>query len=96
MKALALITHNKDKQTKWLFDRILAMIAYDVEICVVFINDGCHQLIENKIWKALPIYGVDKIYDFNTTLQRSEFLLMSKSISSTELRSMVTQADIIL
>lgn len=96
MKALALVTHNNDKQNKWLFDRILAMIAYDVELRIIFIHDGCKQLIENKIWKALPIYGVDEIYDFDATIQRHECLLCSKRISSAELKNMVAQADIIL
>ncbi len=96
MKALALVTDNNDKQIKWLFDRILAMIAYDIDLSIVFINEGCKQLIENKIWKALPMYGVDEIYDFDATIQKNDSLLRSESISSTELRLMVAQADIVL
>jgi sulfur relay (sulfurtransferase) DsrF/TusC family protein len=96
MKVLALVTDNNDKRVRWLFDRILAMIAYDVELRIIFINDGCKQLIDNKIWKALSMYGVDEIYDFDATIQRHECLLQSKRISSTELKSMIKQADIIL
>ncbi len=96
MKALALVTDNNDKQIKWLFDRVLAMIAYDIDLRIVFINEGCKQLIENKIWKALPMYGVDEIYDFDAIIQKNESLLRSESISSTELRLMVAQADIVL
>ncbi len=96
MKALALVTHNKDKQIKWLFDRILAMIVYDVEIYVVFVNDGCHQLVENKIWKALPVYGVDELFDYNATIKRENSLITSKSLSTQELKNMIAQADIIL
>ncbi len=96
MKALALITNNNDKQIKWLFDRILAMVAYDVDISIVFVGNGCKQLIENKVWKALPMYGVDEIYDFDATLPRQMFLLASKGISSTNLRLLAQQADIIL
>ena len=96
MKALALVTDNDDRQVRWLFDRILAMLAYDIELRIVFIEDGCKQLIENKIWKALPMYGVDEIYDFDATIHRHECLLPSESISSTEIKTMIAQADIIL
>ncbi len=96
MKALVLVTDNNDKHIRWLFDRVLAMIAYDIDLRVVFINEGCKQLIENKIWKALPMYGVDEIYDFDATIHKNESLLCSESISSTELRLMVAQADIVL
>lgn len=96
MKALALVTDNLEQPNKWLFDRILAMIAYDIDVSVVFVNDGCLQLLENKMWNALPIYGVDKIFDFDDSKKIQNHLLSSHSISLDELRTMVSLANIFL
>jgi len=96
MKALVLITQNNEKQIKWLFNRVMAIVAYDVDLSVVFVGDGCNQLTENKIWKSLPIYGVDNIFDFDTNLQREKYLLPTKSISANELKKIIAQSDLVL
>jgi len=63
MIALALVseTHN-NHSAQWQFDKIMAAIAYDFDIQVVFIHHGIKQLETNKAWNSLTLYGVDQVF----------------------------------
>ncbi len=97
MKALAFIAENNDDKLQWIFDRVIAMLAYDIEIQVVFIHMGCQQLSHFKAWKSLAIYGVDRVFVLEDNLPLvDESLIKFTAISKQKLQQLIQHVDIII
>jgi len=97
MKAVALISNNDLTKCQWQFDRIMAAIAYDFDLSVVFICEGIQQIISNKAWKCLSRYGVDKVYYHGKNrLQNNEALFNAELLSQYQLQKLIKTADVLL
>ncbi len=98
MKTVALITQkNKTKSAQWQFDQVMAAIAYDLDLTIVFVNQGITQLRHNRAWKCLTLYGIDSIYVLyeNDTINKSS-LIPANEINMSELKQMISEARLIL
>ena len=98
MKAVALISNNDDVKSNWQFDRVMAAISYDFDLSVIFMCDGYQQILNNKAWKCLSLYGVDHVYLYHDEAPSiiDNALFKVKSLSGTQLKQLVVNADIIL
>lgn len=98
MKALALISEkNNSNAAQWQFDKIMAAIAYDFELSIVFLFDGVAQLQKNQAWKSLEIYGIENIYKLsdnhpNTLKSTINYI----EVNDEQLNQLIQQSDIIL
>ncbi|VAW34272.1 hypothetical protein MNBD_GAMMA01-1580 [hydrothermal vent metagenome] len=98
MKALALITAagNTDV-TQWQFNKIMAAIAYDLELNIVFMCAGVEQLTNNKIWKCLELYGVENIFVLEQNLYTPQnYLFGATKIDTNRLQQLIQLSDIII
>ncbi len=97
MKTLALITHKiNSQQAHWQFDKVMAAIAYDLDLSIVFAYDGLSQLQHSKMWLSLELYGVDKIYHLGNNIIMPDTVLKSKNISLNDLKRHIKAAELIL
>lgn len=98
MKAVTLISNNDGVRSKWQFDQVMAAISYDFDLSVVFMCEGCQQIIKNKAWKCLSIYGVDRVYFYHDEVPSiiDNALFKVQSLSSKQLKQLVRNADILL
>ncbi len=98
MKALALITEQQDsKAAQWQFDKVMAAIAYDLDLTIVFLNDGRQQLQFNQAWKCLNIYGVTSIYAINENHEKNtEYLINAKSMNMVEFKQLISKSEFLL
>ena len=98
MKTIALITEkNATKSAQWQFDKVMAAIAYDLDLTIVFVNDGIKQLQLNPAWKCLNIYGLDSIYVVsNQTNKKKDFLIHVDEINMTELKQLISGSQLLL
>ncbi len=98
MKAVAIISETENTHSaQWQFDKVMAAIAYDLELTVVFMPNAITQLIHTKAWNSLKLYGVNDIYTWGT--EESEVLnaiIPTQKIDIITLRLMIQQADIVL
>jgi tRNA 2-thiouridine synthesizing protein C len=94
-------------------DALLAAAVYEQDIAVLFLNDGIFQLLRHqnaekghtmdhgRMVRALPIYGVDKIYVHKPSLTsrgltKGDLLLDAVEMSNTETRDFMNAFDQIL
>lgn len=98
MKALALITEQQDsKAAQWQFDKVMAAIAYDLDLTIVFLNHGIQQLQFNQAWKCLNIYGVTSIYAITEKhIQNTAYLIDAKSMNIAELKNLISKSEFVL
>lgn len=99
MNAVALITQNPidQKHSTWQYDKIMAAIAFDIDVTVVFIEDGVNHILDNKVWKSLDLYGVEHVfYVSNQLLDPTKQLFNAKKISHEQLSDMIAQTEMML
>jgi len=97
MKAIAFITEfSSSETTQWQLDKVMAAIAYDLDISIVFMHDGLSQLENNKAWCALEMYGVENIYYLNFTDKLIKPLFKVKQITTITLKKLTSLAELIL
>jgi sulfur relay (sulfurtransferase) DsrF/TusC family protein len=98
MKAVAFVTQaNNSIKAQWQFDKIMAAIAFDLEINIIFINDGLEQIDKNQAWNSLSFYGAEDVYYFSSDKQTIEKpLFQIKSINKTELAHLINQAEVFI
>jgi sulfur relay (sulfurtransferase) DsrF/TusC family protein len=98
MKTLALITQKFNSDAaQWQFDKVMAAIAYDCELSVVFIGQGIEQLKHNKAWKSLEIYGINDVYTLtNDNQDMNKALISCKTLNQHQLKQLITCAQLIL
>ena len=98
MIAVAIISDVTDSSAAhWQFDKVLAAIAYDFEVYIVFIHKGKQQLATNKAWKCLDLYGVEEVFylsDETTPVEKTIFNV--REINTTQLKKILNQSDIII
>ena len=97
MKALAFVTHGNNMPTQWQYDKIMSAIAYDLEITIIFINDGLEQIHNNQSWKCLDIYGIKEVYYFSPDCQAivTPIFQVSK-IGEEKLHRLIKQAEVFI
>ena len=98
MKAVAFINSNDNLRGKWQFDRVMSAISYDFDLSVIFICDGCQQIINNKAWKCLSMYGIDRVYLYHDEASSiaDNALFNIQPLSSKQLQQLVGDADVLL
>ena len=98
MKAIALITQaNNSPNAHWQFDKIMAAIAYDLDISIVFMALGLEQLKNNIAWKCLTVYGVDHVFFIKNDQHNNEnHVIDVKAMTHLQLQKLIHQADIII
>ena len=98
MKTVAFISQKvNSKLLQWQFDKIMSAIAYDLDLKIIFINNGLDQIENNKIWRSLAIYGIDDVFYFSQSKGKfNKPLFNIKEIDENELKSIINQAEIIL
>jgi hypothetical protein len=97
MKTVVLITNNDKIKSKWQFDLVMAAISYEFDLSIVFMCEGCQQISTNKAWKCLSMYGIDQVYfyhKFQTVIDNALFEI--KSLTSTQLKRLVNNAEILI
>lgn len=93
-------------------EALLAAAVYEQDIAVLFLNDGVWQLVPEqesgagvknhaRMLMALPIYGVNRVYVHEPSLQArglmaSELLLDPARLSSTQTQDLLQTFDQIL
>lgn len=96
MKTLALITENIDsQQAQWQVDKIMAAIAYDLDLSLVFMYEGLTQL-ENKAYSNLSLYGIEHVFYLKQQEQITQSLVNAQSINLQDLKQLIQQADLVL
>ena len=96
MKTLALITENIDsQQAQWQVDKIMAAIAYDLDLSLVFMHGGLTQL-ENKAYSNLSLYGIEHVFYLKQQKQITQPLVNAQSINLQGLKQLIQQADLVL
>jgi sulfur relay (sulfurtransferase) DsrF/TusC family protein len=98
MKALALVTEEVGSDSvQWQFDKIMAAIAYDLDLTLVFVNNGLLQLEKNKAWKSLALFGVNQVYYIVENKQMiMKPLFDVKPLTGKQLKTLIDQTDFIL
>lgn len=97
MKTLAFISEENNTQSaQWQFDKVMAAIAYDLELSIVFVNQGVAQLQYNHAWKCLKIYGVDSVYVVYDKDINNNCLISAKELNMSELKQMISESQLIL
>lgn len=97
MKAVVLISEKNPKEIQWKYDQVMALIAYDFDISVVFIGSGCAQLQNNKAWKCLSMYGVENVYVISQNNNYvNNTLFKVTDISNFLLQKLIKNSEIIL
>lgn len=97
MKALALVTQsNNSIESQWQFDKIMAIIAYDFDIDIIFINAGIKQLESNKAWNCLEMYGVKNIFYLNEGVTDIVHTTIAKPISYQQFQLLLQQSEIVV
>ena len=96
MKTLVLITEHIDsQQAQWQVDKIMAAIAYDLDLSLVFMYEGLTQL-ENKVYSNLSLYGIEHVFYLKQQEQITQFLVNAQSINLQDLKQLIQQADLVL
>ena len=98
MKAVAIIKQlDNDQANQWQFDKVMAAIAYDIELTVVFMPNAIKQLTFNKAWKSLILYGVDGIFFYNKSdIKNYHSLVNTQEINSEQFSLFIQKTDLIL
>ncbi len=98
MSTIALITQdNNTDAAQWQFDKVMAAIAYDLDLTIVFIGNGIKQLQLNPAWKCLGIYGIDSVYIISEEVTaNNDFLISAKTINMYELKQLISQSELLL
>ncbi|MCF6288307.1 MAG: hypothetical protein L3J53_03600 [Proteobacteria bacterium] len=94
MKTLAIIFATSTESTQWQFSRVMALISYDVDLAVVFIDDGGKQLLQNKIWKSLSLYGVSEVFVLNNNGKEAVFEVAE--INNDKMQQLILAAEVII
>ena len=96
MNVVALISEPCDTDAaQWQFDKVMAAIAYDCDISVVFLARGVEQLLTNQSWKSLEFYGIDNIYVIENGLNNS-YLLNAKTTDNDTVKNLLARCDLVL
>ncbi|HFC29845.1 MAG TPA: hypothetical protein ENJ44_02255 [Oceanospirillales bacterium] len=96
MKTLVLITEHIDsQQAQWQVDKIMAAIAYDLDLSLVFMYEGLTQL-ENKAYSNLSLYGIEHVFYLKQQEQITQSLVNAQSINLQDLKHLIQQADLVL
>jgi sulfur relay (sulfurtransferase) DsrF/TusC family protein len=98
MKAVALVSQKVNSELlQWQFDKIMSAIAYDLELTIIFFNDGLMQIETNKIWRCLDLYGIDQVFYFSQTKGKFKKPLFNiETIDESKLKTIISKAEIIL
>ncbi len=99
MKALAIINQAPvDANTvQWSFDKVMAAIAFDLEVTVVFMGAGIDHIYDNKAWKSLDMYGVETVYCLQHAAKPDkQALFEATSIDMAQLRAMIADAEMMI
>lgn len=99
MKALAFVSESAhSRQSVWQFDRVMSLLAYDYDLTVIFHNCGLSQMVENKAWRNLTLFGVNGVYYVieNDFIDESNFLIPAKRISAKEVSVLIQDADLVI
>ncbi len=99
MNAVALISQNPSdqQQSAWQYDKVMAAIAFDIDLIVVFIEEGLKQIQNNKAWKSLDLYGVEQVfYVSETPLDHSLLLFKVEQINSAQLSDLIANTEMVL
>ena len=97
MKALALVSQaNNSVEAQWQFDKIMAVIAYDFDMSVVFLNSGIEQLTENKAWNCLKMYGVNNIFYQSNCITDKVSSSIAQPISSQQFQLLLQQSELVV
>lgn len=97
MNTVALITDNDAIKSQWKFDRIMAAIAYDVDLSIVFMCEGCKQITTNKAWKCLSMYGVDRVYFYHENHLKIESSLFEvRPLTKRQLKQLISNAETLI
>ncbi|MBL4661083.1 MAG: hypothetical protein JKY19_12065 [Alcanivoracaceae bacterium] len=98
MITVALITDTTNcPAAQWQFDKVLAAIAYDCEMYIIFIHNGKQQLLTNNAWKCLDLYGVEEVFylaDETAPIEKSIFKV--REINTKQLKKLLNRSDIII
>jgi sulfur relay (sulfurtransferase) DsrF/TusC family protein len=98
MKAIGFVSQaNNNNSAQWQFDKIMSAIAYDLDITIIFINDGLEQININQAWKCLDFYGIDDVYYFSKDCQTIKNpIFQVNKINKVELKQLLKQAEVII
>jgi sulfur relay (sulfurtransferase) DsrF/TusC family protein len=97
MKALALVSQSNNSQpAQWQFDKIMAAIAYDFDINIVFLNSGIEQLLENKAWKCLEMYAIKNVFYLSNSFADKVSTTMAQPISHQQFQLLLQQSEIVI
>jgi hypothetical protein len=97
MKVLGIIKNTiNHSQQQWQFDKIMAAIAFDLDLTIVFCSKENQQFVIEKMWNSLPIYGVDQVYCQQMDGATYTTVLDIDNITTAELKKQIAIADIIL
>lgn len=95
MKVLALIPESTTEKAQWQYDRVMALIAYDLDVLVVFMNPD--KLLKNKAWKCLDLYGVNDVFVFGNDVDAvNKAVFKVKIISLVKLQELINSAVIVI
>ena len=103
MKGLAIITQNfEDERLQWQYDKIVAAIAYEVDLTVVFVGAGIYQLTHSKAWRTLEIFGVEEVYyqtnssRLKQRMEKMQLVVEAEQIESLELKKLIAESDYLI
>ena len=96
MKALALINHAiNHPHANWQLDKILTVIAYDLDLSVVFMPAGISQL-QNKAYLNLEMYGINSVFYLQNSPKTDNIIVPARAINYEKLKNLIQQAQLIL
>lgn len=98
MKTIAFITEdNNTDAALWQFDKVMAAIAYDLDLTIIFTGNGIKQLQLNPAWKCLNIYGIYSVYIISEEVTTNNgFLISAKTINIYELKQLISESELLL
>ena len=98
MKTIALISEEYNTNAAlWQFDKVMAAIAFDLDLTIVFLNKGIQQLQLNQAWKCLNIYGITSIYVISDEHKDiADCQIKFKKLNMVEFKRLISQSEFLL
>ncbi|MCB1604653.1 MAG: DsrE family protein [Gammaproteobacteria bacterium] len=95
MKALIFVTeHHLGPNAQWQYDRVMALLSYDYDVSLVFMNEGVSQL-QSKMWNILNLMEINQVYVVEKEVE-SDTHLEYEVITISEIKELIAQADIVI
>lgn len=95
MKALIFVTENHlSPNVQWQYDRVMALLSYDYDVSLVFMNEGVSQL-QSKMWNILGLMEVNQVYVFESGIELNT-RLEYEVITISEIKELIAQVDIVI